>query len=188
MTPHHWFPKAYADFVQRLRVAFGFLLLIAFAWLSQPSAKSMFLGVPVSVLGLLLRAWATGHLAKDQRLATTGPYAYSRNPLYLGTLVVALGIVTASRSLSLALLFALAFLLIYLPAIELEEQHLRDIFPEYSAYAARVHRFIPIPKQQKSAAHFSWALYRKNEEYKALLGFAVAIACLLWKGWVFHTL
>lgn len=181
MNPRYWFPKPYADFVQRLRVAFGFLLLLAFAWLSEPSRASMLIGIPLSILGLLLRAWAGGHLAKDQRLATSGPYAYLRNPLYLGTLIVASGIVVASRSAWLALIFAAAFLLVYLPAIELEEQHLREIFPEYRLYARRVYRFLPVAKWGESNARFSWRLYRKNEEYKAVLGFLAAVAWLLCK-------
>ena len=188
MSPRYWFPKPYADFVQRLRVAFGFVLLIAFGWLSHPSTKSMFVGVPVSAIGLLLRGWASGHLAKDQQLATTGPYAYVRNPLYAGTLMAALGVLIASRSIWLALIFAIGFLFVYLPAVELEEQHLRDIFPEYCAYAARVKRFLPLSKSHRTKAPFSWALYRKNEEYKALAGFLIALGWLICKRWLLQTL
>lgn len=140
------------------------------------------------MLGLLLRAWATGHLEKDQRLATTGPYAYMRNPLYAGTVIVALGIVIASRSLWLAVIFAISFLLVYLPSIELEEQHLRDIFPQYASYASRVHRFLPLAKWQGREARFSFALYLRNREYKAALGFLVAVAWLISKRWIFHML
>lgn len=184
MTPRYFFPKPYADFVQRLRVACGFLLLIAFALLSRPSARSMLIGIPISLIGLLLRAWAAGHLAKDQQLATTGPYAYIRNPLYAGTLIVAAGTVIASRSLSLAIIFIGAFLVIYLPAIELEEQHLLEIFPAYAAYAACVHRFLPMAAWQGREARFSRALYFKNEEYKAALGFLLAVAWLISKRWI----
>lgn len=176
------FPKRYADFVQRLRVTCGFILLVGFAWLSQPTLTSILAGLPVSVLGLWLRGWAAGHLAKDRELATSGPYAYLRNPLYAGTLIVALGIVIASRNVWLALIFAAVFLLVYLPAVELEEQHLRGIFPEYAVYAGRVRRFIPSRKWNGSR-RFSWALYRRNEEYKALLGFLLAVAWLVWKLW-----
>ena len=79
------FPKPYADFVARLRVPSGFLLVAAFAWLASPSSTSLLAGVPVSIFGLLLRAWAAGHLAKNQNLAISGPYSYIRNPLYAGT-------------------------------------------------------------------------------------------------------
>ena len=179
--PQYLFPKSYADFAQRLRVPCGFLLLITFALLSKPSRMSLFIGLPISIAGLSLRGWAAGHLAKNRDLAVSGPYAFMRNPLYAGTLITALGIVVAARSLVLASIFAAVFLLVYLPAIELEEQHLRNIFPNYSDYAMRVNRFLPFRKWSTPASAFSTSLYWKNEEYKAALGFLVAVAWLLWK-------
>ena len=155
MDGNYWFPKSYADAVARLRVPFGFVLLAAFALLSEPSIESVEIGLPIALLGLLLRAWATGHLAKNQNLATSGPYSYIRNPLYVGTLTVAAGIVIACRNWFLAAVFALVFLLVYLPVIELEEQHLRKIFPEYPAYAARVHRLLPLSRWPGQGARFS---------------------------------
>src|SRR5690349_1208925 len=125
------FPKPYADAVARLRVFSGFVLVAAFAWFSQPDVRSLALGLPISAFGLLLRAWAAGHLEKNIRLAESGPYAYVRNPLYLGTLLVAAGLAIASRCWLLAALFAAAFVLIYLPVIELEEQHLRELFGNF---------------------------------------------------------
>ena len=184
---HYIFPKRYADFVQRLRVVFGFVLLLGFAFLTAPTPASLAVGLPGSVLGLALRGWAAGHLAKDARLATSGPYAYIRNPLYLGTLLAALGIVIASRSLWLAIIFVVAFASIYLPAVELEEQHLLEIFPDYLAYAARIPRFWPRTRWPGELRAFSWPLYRKNEEYKAVLGFLVATGWLLWKCWLRST-
>ncbi len=179
--PRYLFPKPYADFVQRLRVPCGFLLLIAFAWLSRPSPGSIAAGLPVSILGLLLRGWATGHLAKDEQLATAGPYAYIRNPLYAGTLIVAAGIVIASRDGWLAIIFAAIFLLVYLPTIELEEQHLRGKFGTYAEYAQRVPRLVPFRRQPSNGGRFRWALFRRNEEYKASAGFAVAVVWLVCK-------
>jgi protein-S-isoprenylcysteine O-methyltransferase Ste14 len=139
--------------------------------------------LPLAMLGLLLRGWAAGHLAKNQELAVSGPYARMRNPLYAGTLVTALGIVVAARDIWLGALFGVVFLLVYLPAIELEEQHLRTIFREYGAYAAHVHRFLPIAKWPGKPARFTWSLYRRNEEYKAAIGFALAAAWLGWRCW-----
>ncbi len=176
-----FFPKRYADFVQRLRVACGFLLFLAFAWRSHPSRISMLTGLPISVLGLILRGWAAGHLAKDRQLATTGPYAYIRNPLYAGTITAALGIVIACRDVWLAIVFAAVFVLIYLPAIELEEQHLREIFPEYNSYAAHVSRFLPLARWTSVRVGFSGSLYLRNQEYKALVGFLVAVAWLIYR-------
>jgi protein-S-isoprenylcysteine O-methyltransferase Ste14 len=174
------FPKRYADVVARLRVPAGFLLATAFLLLSQPSAESLAWGLPVSIFGMMLRAWAAGHLAKNQRLAATGPYAYTRNPLYLGTLLVALGMAVAARSTVLGMLFAAVFLFVYLPVIELEEQHLRKLFPEYDAYARRVPRLaIRIPPETPGS--FDLALYLRNQEYRALVGYLAAILFLYWK-------
>ncbi|MFB3828664.1 MAG: isoprenylcysteine carboxylmethyltransferase family protein [Bryobacteraceae bacterium] len=177
--PH--FPKAYADAVARLRVPFGFLLAAAFAWFSRPDAFSLMLGLPLAGLGLALRAWAAGHLAKNQQLATSGPYGHTRNPLYLGTLLVAAGFAVAARSMGLGILFAGVFGLIYLPVIELEEQHLRKLFPEYAGYAARVPALAPRLRGAGSTGRFRFSLYMKNEEYQALAGFLAGALFLIWK-------
>jgi protein-S-isoprenylcysteine O-methyltransferase Ste14 len=174
----HWFPKPYADVVARLRVPAGFAMVAAFAWLAQPDWKSFAIGVPISAGGIALRAWAAGHLAKNQRLATSGPYSFTRNPLYLGTLIAAIGLAAAARSPGLALLFASLFALVYLPAIELEEQHLTAILPGYAEFAARVPLLIPRWPAQFAPDRFSSTLYRKNREYQALLGWLAGIAWL----------
>jgi protein-S-isoprenylcysteine O-methyltransferase Ste14 len=177
------FPKPYADAVARLRVPSGFLIVIVFAWFSRPTPSSMAVGIPISVLGLALRAWAAGCLAKNRQLATGGPYAYTRNPLYIGTLLVAAGLAVASRSIGLAILFTAVFLLVYLPVIQNEEQHLRKIFPEYAAYAERVPALIPRVTQggEKKLNPFHVELYRKNQEYQAGLGFVAGMLFLFWK-------
>lgn len=175
------FPKPYADRVARLRVTTGFVLVAAFAWFSKPDLSSLLCGLPVSMLGLALRAWATGHLEKNIRLAESGPYAYVRNPLYLGTLLVAAGLVFATRRWLLAALFAAVFLLIYLPVVELEEQHLAELFPNFRSYAARVPAFIPSLHAKATVQRFRWNLYLKNREYQALLGFLIGEAFLLLK-------
>jgi protein-S-isoprenylcysteine O-methyltransferase Ste14 len=175
------FPKPYADLVARLRVTCGFILVAAFAWFSQPDAKSLAVGLPVSLLGLWLRAWATGHVEKNLRLAESGPYAYVRNPLYLGTLLVAAGFAIASRRWGLAVLFAVVFLFIYLPAIELEEQHLRKLFPSFATYFERVPALWPTFGPLRNNQRFRWDLYVRNREYQALIGFALGVALLVAK-------
>jgi len=175
------FPKPYADAVARLRVTGGFVLVAAFAWLSQPNLRSLSIGLPVSAIGLLLRAWATGHLEKNTRLTQSGPYTYVRNPLYLGTLLVAAGFAIASQRWLLGGLFAAVFLLIYLPVIELEEQHLRKLFPDFAAYANRVPPLWPTLRPAKSEHRFRWSLYVHNREYQALLGFLAGAAFLIAK-------
>jgi len=178
------FPKPYADLVARLRVPSGFLLVAVFAWFSRPVAASLLWGLPVSLAGLALRGWAAGCLAKNQRLATGGPYAYTRNPLYLGTLLVAAGLAIAARSAGLALLFAAIFFFVYLPVIQLEEQHLREIFSEYEAYAGQVPGLWPRLRTAAlpvAGTRFGWRLYRKNQEYQAAMGLAAGMLFLLWK-------
>jgi protein-S-isoprenylcysteine O-methyltransferase Ste14 len=177
------FPKRYADAVARLRVPSGFLIVAAFAWFSAPTVRWLAVGLPLSLVGLALRAWAAGCLAKNQQLATGGPYAYTRNPLYLGTLLVAAGLAIASRSLGLGVLFATVFLLVYLPVIQLEEQHLRKLFPDYGSYAAVVPALWPrlTPAAAKNADPFHWSLYLKNQEYQAGAGWGAGILLLLWK-------
>lgn len=173
------FSKPYADAVAKLRVPGGFVLVAAFLWLSAPSLASLAFGLPVSVLGLVLRGWAAGHLEKNMTLADGGPYAYVRNPLYLGTLLTAAGLVIASRRWELGVLFAAVFLLIYLPVVELEEQHLRTLFPDYEAYARRVPKLLP-RIGGSSPKPFRWSVYMKNQEYQALLGFLAGAAVLFY--------
>ncbi len=132
----YWFPKPYADQVARMRVPSGFLLVALFAWLSHPTRRSLLIGFPVSMLGLLLRGWAAGHLAKNRNSPNPDPTPTRAIPLYIGTLLVACGLVLAGRSIVLAAVFAAVFLLVYLPVIELEEQHLRELFPAYDEFAA----------------------------------------------------
>ena len=177
------FPKPYADAVARLRVPSGFLIVAVFAWFSDPTRNSLAWGLPVSVLGLGLRAWAAGCLAKNQQLATGGPYAYTRNPLYLGTLLVAAGLAIAARSVGLGALFAAVFVFVYLPVIQNEEEYLHVLFRDYAAYAAAVPLLLPrlTPLPLKSSNPFRVALYLKNQEYNAGAGFAAGLLFLLWK-------
>jgi protein-S-isoprenylcysteine O-methyltransferase Ste14 len=175
------FPKPYADRVAKLRVPCGFVLVAAFAWFSHPTLTSLAYGLPLSIAGLAIRAWAAGHLEKNRELTTSGPYAFVRNPLYIGTLAVAAGLVFASRSAGLGALFAAVFLLIYLPVIQLEEQHLRGLFPEFASYAASVPALIPRGHIFSGVNRFRSSLYRKNREYEALLGFLAGVIFLTWK-------
>jgi protein-S-isoprenylcysteine O-methyltransferase Ste14 len=175
------FSKPYADAVAKLRVTCGFVLVAAFLWRSAPTPSSLAIGLPVALLGLALRAWAAGHLEKDSTLTVSGPYAWVRNPLYIGTLTAAAGFVIASRRWDLGVLFAAVFVLIYLPVVELEEQHLRGLFPAYDEYARRVPKLFPRPPRGEAGKPFRFGLYKRNREYEALLGFLAGVALLVWK-------
>jgi protein-S-isoprenylcysteine O-methyltransferase Ste14 len=179
----HWFPKPYADVAARLRVPVGFLAVAAFLWLADPTPASLAYGLPLAALGLSLRGWAAGYLQKNQALATSGPYAWVRNPLYLGTLMAAAGFALASRRLSLSVLFAAVFLLVYLPAVELEEQYLRVLFQAFDEYANTVPMLLPRLRRASGGERFRWSLYLHNREYQALLGFLAGAAVLLWKAY-----
>ena len=171
------FPKPYADFVQRFRVPGGFLLLAAFVLLSHPTWDAMLKGLPLILAGIALRVWAAGHLEKNQTLTISGPYAYTRNPLYLGSLIVTAGFVAGARSWMLAAIFTAAFILIYLPVIQQEGDHLSNIFPGYREYAARVPLLFPKPGPAGERP-FRWEVFRRNKEHKAILGMAFGMAVL----------
>lgn len=177
----HVFPKAYADAVMRMRVPSGFLLAICFGLLAQPTFDSMLFGPMVAIPGLSLRAWAAGHLRKNQNLADGGPYAWTRNPLYLGTLLVALGLAFSAQSWIVFLVTVLVFVFVYLPVIEQEEQHLTKIFPGYAEYASRVPLLLPKPPLRPGRGSFSTSTYLRNEEWKALAAYLLGMGYLLWK-------
>jgi protein-S-isoprenylcysteine O-methyltransferase Ste14 len=177
----HFFPKPYADSVMRMRVPSGFLLGICFGFLAQPTPESILYGPLVAFPGLGLRAWAAGHLKKNQDLADGGPYAWTRNPLYLGTLLVALGLAIAARSWIVFGVTVAVFALVYLPVIEQEEQHLLKIFPRYREYADRVPLLWPKPPASPGTGEFDPRVYLKNEEWKALAAYMIGMAYLLWK-------
>jgi steroid 5-alpha reductase family enzyme len=121
---------------------------------------------------------------KNEELATSGPYAYTRNPLYLGSLVLALGFAIAARSLPIAALMLLMFFAIYLPVIRGEEHFLQERFPEFREYADAVPRLLPrLRPRSKAQTAFSWSLYLKHREYNAIIGSAALLSALLLKVW-----
>jgi len=172
----------WSTIARRIRVPAGFVLAGLYLWLARPTVQSLAFGTPVVVLGLLLRGAASGELRKNEQLATTGPYAYTRNPLYLGSLIIAGGFSIAARSLWIALAMLVMFVVIYLPVIRAEERYLAENFAEFSDYARRVPRFIPkLGQNSRPPSSFRWELYRKHREYNAILGSVVIIAALLAK-------
>jgi protein-S-isoprenylcysteine O-methyltransferase Ste14 len=174
--------KQYKELAARSRVPLGFVLVVVYAIFARPTWEYFAVGMAVAVAGLLLRAWATGHLDKNRDLCIGGPYSHTRNPLYLGTALVGMGFALAGGVWWIALLFALVLLTIYLPVVIEEESHLRNLFPGFADYAARVPRFLPsLAARVASPARFRFALYRQNQEYNALAGFCGMLALLLWK-------
>ena len=130
---------------------------------------------------MMIRIWAAGHLAKNEDLAQSGPYGYVRNPLYLGSLFLAGGLVYGSRSWVVLGIFLGAFLLIYLPVIQLEEEDLRKLFPSYAGYASRVPALVPLFGGRGVRKQFRGELFRRNKEWKAMLGYLFGLGWLLWR-------
>jgi protein-S-isoprenylcysteine O-methyltransferase Ste14 len=175
--------KSYAAWAARWRVPLGFALAVAYLVFSQPTRLLLVAGGGVALLGLAVRSWAAGFLVKNQSLATSGPYRYTRNPLYLGSALTGVGLAIAGGSVVMILAFAGLFLLVYGPVIRREEQLLRQRFGAvYEGYAASVPLLLPWGRAGRASGEsFDWARYRKNREYEAALGFAAGLAFLVLK-------
>lgn len=170
------------NFWIRWRVRIGYPVALVYLALACPMPRSLIIGSGIGVVGLTIRAWAAGHLRKHEALAVGGPYAFTRNPLYFGSVILAAGLVVASASIWATLVVA-AYLILFYPAVmrreELELQaHYGESFREYASdvplFWPKFRRFKP-----ESAERFSGSLYRKNREYQAAIGLAIGIV-LLW--------
>jgi protein-S-isoprenylcysteine O-methyltransferase Ste14 len=170
---------------RRIRVPLGFMFALIYLWLARPSWRFLLLSLLLIVPGLAIRALASGHVRKNEALATSGPYAYTRNPLYLGSLLIGIGFALAARSWCVGVLLVVMFLAIYLPVIRDEETFLRQKFHEFDEYARLVPRmfprFTPNRGAENAASGFSLALYLQHREYHALLGAAAVLAVLIIK-------
>ena len=175
---------SYSLTAKKLRLPLGFALAIAYLIFARPTPRVLLVGAVVAFVGLVIRAWASGHIVKNDRLATTGPYAHTRNPLYFGSFLIAAGFAVAAHW-ALLLLVAAFFALIYVPTMQRERANIAGRFPEaYAEYARNVPAFFPrlTPWQGGDAAQgqgFSSALYMKHGEWKAALGYAGALVLLL---------
>jgi protein-S-isoprenylcysteine O-methyltransferase Ste14 len=178
--------KDYATWASRWRVPMGFGLAALYLLLAQPAPKLLLCGAALALAGLLLRAWAAGHLSKNQRLATGGPYAYTRNPLYLGSAAMGLGGALAGRSWLVGGAFAVLFVLVYWPVMRREARFLLGEFPDtFESYARQVPLFFPrLSPFRGGDERFDWRLYRRNREYEAAAGYAGVILFLVLKLWL----
>jgi hypothetical protein len=170
---------------RRIRVPLGFLtagLYLFELWRRAPQPAAIAWSLALVLPGLWLRGYASGYVRKNRELTVTGPYAHTRNPLYLGSMLIAAGFAVALLSWPVALALAVGFGAIYVPVIASEERFLRATFPEFEAYCGRVPRLIPRLSPAASPAgsgSFSFALYRKHREYNAAMGAALLYLSLL---------
>src|SRR5664279_4943932 len=173
---------SWSRIARRIRVPLGFLFAVFYFWRARPDWISLALGGAVAATGVFLRAMASGHVKKNEQLATTGPYAYCRNPLYLGSIIIAIGFAIAARDVWIAIGIIALFSLIYVPVIRSEETFLRQQFAEYENYARRVPRLLPKTVWfQGLTSGFSRELYLQHREYNALIGAAAMLAALVVK-------
>jgi protein-S-isoprenylcysteine O-methyltransferase Ste14 len=176
---------------RRIRVPLGFAaaaLYLFELWRRAPQPAAIAWSLALAIPGLWLRAYASGYVKKNRELTVTGPYAHTRNPLYLGSMLIAAGFAVALLSWPVALVLAVGFLVIYVPVIASEERFLRGAFPTFEDYCRRVPRLIPRLTPGRTDANsapgnseggFSLALYLRHREYNSLLGAALLYACLL---------
>ncbi len=173
---------AWAAIAKRIRVPLGFVFAAVFLLLARPTYRSLALSLLLVLPGLALRGYAAGYVKKNAELTVTGPYAWTRNPLYLGSMLIAFGFAAGARSILLVVLLAALFAVIYIPVIRGEEQYLRVHFAGFDAYSRRVPRLVPWRAPMRSAGErgrFAAALYRKHREYNASMGVAALYLALL---------
>lgn len=151
----------------------------------------MGIGLAIAIVGLLIRAWSAGHIRKNLKLAVSGPYAHTRNPLYVGSFIMGLGFTVASAVWWLVLIFIILFLGIYLRVMRVESQELIALFGEdYEKYSKNVPLFFPrltpYREQNSDDNKFDISLYLKYREYRAALGILIIWAILAAKYWWFN--
>jgi len=152
----------------RLRVVFGYAVAVVVLILAHPTPRSLLVALPFALLGEALRLWASGHIEKTQRLATGGPYAHTRNPLYVGSALIGLAVAAACVSAAVGLCVALYLAAFYPTVMREEADFLRRKFgEEYEAWAREVPMFLPRPAPGgPQGTRFDWARVRANREWR----------------------
>lgn len=169
------------DLFARWRVRVGYPLAIGVLWLARPTPESIAVGALIGAVGLFMRGLAAGYLRKHESLSVDGPYAHTRNPLYLGSAILAAGFAVASRSWTAAILVPAYFLVFYTAVMRREASELREQYgAAFDRYAARVPLFFPVWKKMTASATairtFSWQQYTRNREYQVAVGFVLVLA------------
>ena len=178
--------KPPGSFLARWRVPLGYPLALVCFWLARPTIASLYAGAGIAVIGLLVRGDAAGHLRKGEGLATSGPYRRTRNPLYFGSAILAVGFAVAAWSW-IVMALILIYMLTFYPAVIRREDI--ELFARYGAafdeFSRRVPAFWPkFSAAEPEGAEFSWALYKRNREYQAAMGMVVALSLLALRMWL----
>jgi protein-S-isoprenylcysteine O-methyltransferase Ste14 len=179
---------------RRIRVPLGFVVAAVFLVFAAPTGRSLLVGLVFVLLGLWRRAEAAGYVKKNTELTRTGPYAHTRNPLYLGSIFIGTGFAIAAGRWELVVLLGAIFVAIYIPTIFSEEEYLRDHFPEFEEYARTVPRLrwrftaARFPGVDAEGVGFSLERYRHHREYNAAIGAVAIYAALALRMWLSHRL
>ena len=183
---------SFKQLAQRIRVPAGFVLAPLLFISAQPTAGSLAAGAFIAIIGLAIRGWASGHVKKNQELTISGPYAHTRNPLYLGTFLLGTGVAAGGGAVWFVAVFATFYLMIYVPVMLAEAETLQELFSkEYETYRREVPLFVPrftpyhsdseglyLHSRTGEGRQFDLSLYMRHREYRAAVGFVAAYALL----------
>jgi protein-S-isoprenylcysteine O-methyltransferase Ste14 len=175
--------------MRRLRLRAVWLLILPFLWLATPTPTVLWIGGILAALGLLIRAWAAGTIHKERELTTTGPYAHARNPLYVGSFLLGMGLAAAGGHWVWPVLFLAFYASVYGMTMRHEAELLGERFGErFEHYAAHVPALLPRITPYRSpwgrGSGFTPAQYVRNREWEAFLGAVVGFAFLVGKWWL----
>lgn len=175
----------YSEAAKKARLPLGFVLGIGYLILARPTPLTLAVGGAIAFVGVAVRAWASGHIVKNKKLATTGPYAHTRNPLYFGSFLIGAGFAIAAHW-GLLLVVIAFWALIYAPTMERERLNIRERFPEdYDRYSANVPAFVPrfTPWREdiETDGGFSTELYMKHGEWKAGITYVLVLGWLAFR-------
>ena len=175
----------YSEAAKKLRLPLGFVLGIAYLIWARPSNLTLAVGGIIAFAGVMIRAWASGHISKNRKLAVTGPYAHTRNPLYFGSFLIGAGFAVAAHWALLLLVIAF-WALVYAPTMEREKANIRERFPDaYDTYSANVPAFVPRVTPWRDAdsddGAFDLGLYMKHGEWKAGITYVLVMAWLAFR-------
>ena len=175
----------YSEAAKKLRLPLGFVLGIAYLIWARPSNLTLAVGGVIAFVGVMIRAWASGHISKNRKLAVSGPYAHTRNPLYFGSFLIGAGFAIAAHWALLLLVIAF-WALVYAPTMEREKANIRERFPDaYDTYSANVPAFVPRVTAWRGTeaddGAFDLGLYMKHGEWKAGITYVLVMAWLAFR-------
>lgn len=173
--------KNAVEYFIRYRSFVGIVCLVLLLYLAEPSPKSITIGFFFIIAGMFFRAWSSGYINKDNELATDGPYALTRNPLYFGNFILGLGIAIAGNNISSYIIFFVFYLVFFPFLMYIEHQRLKKKFGEkYEKWSKKSNTFFPKIKRLKRL-DFNISFYMRNREYRVLFFSLVVIAVMVLK-------